>query len=114
MSDHAFGLLTLGALVLAAVLFIGAALYELRIDLFLSGVRELSVNSLRSRAGMTPEENKRLRAAVRDHRALALTPGADIDPYLRHLYVRERWTRRCAWAAALLLITSILTRPAGV
>lgn len=113
MSDHAFGLLTLGALVLTAVLFIGASLYDLRIGLFLSGVRELSVDGLRSRAGTTFEENRRLRAAVRDHRALAFTPGAGIDPYLRQLYVRERWVRRCAWAAALVLITSILTRPAG-
>lgn len=113
MSDDAFGLFSLGALVLTAVLFIGTSLYELRIGLFLSGVRELSIDGLRSRAGTTVEENRRLRAAVRDHRALAFTPGASIDPYLRRLYVRERWTRRGAWAAALLLMTSILTRPAG-
>ena len=113
MSDDAFGLLTFGALILTAVLFITTSLCELRIGLFLSGVRELSIEGLRSRVGTTLEENRQLREAIREHRALAFTPGADIDPYLRTLYALERWTRRGAWAAALLLMTSILTRPAG-
>ena len=110
MSDQAFSLFTLVLLSLTAAFFIARSFWELRIGLRLSGDGPSGFAGLRGRAHTTVADNRKLRAIVREHRRLAFSPGSEINPDLRRLYVYERWFRRCAWGGALLLIAALVLR----